>query len=151
MNAHIYLVTNVLNEKQYVGQTIIDKNKYGHGMALGRAYKKHGKEHFTYERICSGIDNFNLLNYLERFWIATFNTIRPNGYNIESGGQDMKSCKKHSEETKQRLSLINQGENHPFFGKKHSEETKQKIRSSMIGRKHTEQAKLNMRAAANKK
>ena len=147
MDAHIYLVTNGLNNMQYVGQTIDSKNKYGHGTLLNKAYKKHNKSNFTYEHICSEINNRNLLNYLERFWISTFNTIIPNGYNIESGGQDTGIGMKHSKDTKNKLSSINQGEKHPFFGKKHSEEVKQKIRNSMLGRKHTEKAKANMSIA----
>jgi group I intron endonuclease len=147
MEAHIYLVTNNLSNMQYVGQTIDCKNKYGHGTLLARAYKKHSRKNFTYERICSQINDRHLLNYLERFWIATFNTIVPNGYNIESGGQDTGEGLKHSEETKSKLSFINSGEKHPFFGKRHSEETKQKIKNSMMGRKHTNEAKENMRAA----
>ncbi len=36
--------------------------------------------------------------------------------------------KKHTEETKRKMSLTRRGNNHPFFGRKHSEETRIKIR-----------------------
>lgn len=36
--------------------------------------------------------------------------------------------RKHTEETKRKISEINKGEKHPFYGKKHSEETKKKMR-----------------------
>ena len=86
MQAHIYLVTNSINEQKYVGQTIVNKNRIGHGLAINHAYKKHGKRNFTYKVLVSNIDNKNTLNYLERFWIKAFNTKTPNGYNIEQGG-----------------------------------------------------------------
>ena len=88
MQSHIYLVTNIINGKQYVGQSTVNRNKVGHGKAITEAYKKYGKENFIYEKICSEINNRNTLNYIEKFWIKAFNTIAPNGYNIEAGGSD---------------------------------------------------------------
>lgn len=88
MDAHIYLVTNTVNGKQYVGQTATDSNKRGHGRVMLKAYRKHGFDGFTYDRIASGINNRNTLNCLERFWIATFDTVAPNGYNLETGGSE---------------------------------------------------------------
>jgi len=88
MDAHIYLVTNTVNGKQYVGQTTTESNKRGHGRVLLKAYKKHGIDNFTYERIVSNIQSRNTLNCIERFWIATCGTVIPNGYNLESGGSE---------------------------------------------------------------
>ncbi|KAF1107984.1 hypothetical protein B8V09_03520 [Streptococcus agalactiae] len=42
----------------------------------------------------------------------------------------------HSEETKLKMSIDRQGENHPLFGKSHSEETKEKISASLKGENH---------------
>lgn len=42
--------------------------------------------------------------------------------------------RKHSEETKRKMSLIKRGENHPMFGKKQSEETKNKKSIALKGR-----------------
>jgi len=86
MAGHIYLVTNSINGKQYVGQSVIERNKVGHGRLIVKAYNKYGKENFTYERICSGIDNRATLNYIERFWVRVMDCRKPNGYNIEEGG-----------------------------------------------------------------
>ena len=88
MDAHIYLVTNTANGKQYVGQTATCNNKLGHGKVLRQAYKKYGFNSFTYDIVVASITNRNTLNCLERFWIATFDTMLPNGYNIESGGSE---------------------------------------------------------------
>jgi group I intron endonuclease len=126
MNAHIYIVTNKINGKQYVGQTTVDRNKVGHGMAMTEAYAVYGKDNFVYERICSDINNQKTLNCLEKFWIATCGTIAPNGYNIEAGGRDRDGV---SQETRKKLSVINKG-------KKVKEETKEKIRQAMLGCKN---------------
>ena len=100
MNGHIYLVENSLNGKLYVGQTTDEKNKRGHGTVLLGAYKKYGKERFSYNRICSGIDNKNKLDTLEKFWIKTMNSLCPYGYNIELGG----NVNSLSEESKAKIS-----------------------------------------------
>ena len=129
INAHIYCVTNKVSGKQYVGQTI-HNDKVGHGMAISEAYKKYGKEAFEYEKICTGIDNKNTLNYLERFWIATHNSIAPNGYNIETGGTGKG---KTAESTKAKISKSLMG-NIPWNkGKPMSEEIKLKLSLSKKG------------------
>jgi len=50
--------------------------------------------------------------------------------------------KHHSEETKQKLRLINLGENNPMFGKHLSEETKHKIGKSVKRRKDSNETKI---------
>ena len=153
ITAHIYCVTNKINGKQYVGQTI-HNDKVGHGMAIIEAYKKYGKESFEYEKICTGVDNRNTLNYLERFWIATHNSIAPNGYNIEAGGSNgavaestkvkisktlmgnipWNKGKPMSEEHKLKLSLAKKGIPSSRRGIPHSAETKIKLSNLLKGR-----------------
>lgn len=147
IDAHIYCVTNLVNGKQYVGQTV-DNRKVGHGMAITDAYKKYGKESFEYKKICTSITNRNTLNYLERFWIATHNSIAPNGYNIEAGGTDKG---KVAESTKQKLREHNlgkvvpidvrkkisdslKGSKNPFYGKTHSADSLAKMSAANIGK-----------------
>ena len=147
INAHIYCVTNKVNGKQYVGQTV-ENRKVGHGMAITTAYKKYGKEAFEYERICTGIDNRSTLNYLERFWIATHNSIAPNGYNIEAGGTDKgivaestkQKLREHnlgkvvSMDVRKKISESLKGDKNPFYGKTHSPEVLAKISAANIGK-----------------
>ena len=149
MQAHIYIVTNQINGKQYVGQSTVERNKLGHGLALLKAYEAHGKKNFSYECICSKINNRNTLNCLEKFWIKVYGTVVPNGYNIEQGGSDKGEVseltrqklsaalkgKKPTEETRKRISIATKGENNPFYGKKHSEESLKKIGNASKGRK----------------
>jgi len=160
VQAHVYLVTNSVNGKQYVGQTINSSNKLGHGRVLLKAYKLHGKDKFSYEPICSGINNRATLNYIERFWINVMGTLVPNGYNIELGGSEGSTWteerrRKHSlalkghrgwrkglnlpspnkgkvypEEGKRKLSEALKGRVSPNWGKKASEETKAKMTAS---------------------
>lgn len=92
----IYLITNNINGKQYVGKTIhtIEERWKGHCqntksnklMLLHRAIVKYGKENFTIEAIYETDDN-DFLNTAEIYCIKKFNTKTPNGYNIASGGE----------------------------------------------------------------
>lgn len=137
MNGTIYLVTNKLNGKQYVGQTIVAGNRLGHGNLVRQAYKKHGYSNFTYEPICTEISVRPTLNFIERFWIGVIDTKTPNGYNIENGGS---SKGKVSEETKEKLRKA-------VTGFKHTEETKEKMREAVKNRSPEIFAKIS---AANK-
>ena len=148
MNAHIYLVTNVINGKHYVGQTTVNRNKVGHGLLLSNAYKKHGKDIFNYERICTEINNRATLNFIERFWIKVMNSRYPNGYNIEEGGstkgevaqstrqklREINKGKIISEETKKKISIATKGKKNPFYGKTHTPESVAKIIAANIGK-----------------
>jgi len=109
MAGTIYLVTNNLNGKQYVGQTIVASEKRGHGKLCTAAYRKYGKENFSYDVICGGIDNRPTLNFIEKFWIKVMDCRVPNGYNIEHGGS---SKDKVSDETREKLRKANTGKKH---------------------------------------
>lgn len=89
----IYVITNNINGKKYVGQT---KNsiqirfnqhcKKSNGcVCLSRAIQKYGKENFTIEEIDSA-KSADELNEKEIYWIAELNTLTPSGYNINKGG-----------------------------------------------------------------
>ena len=138
MQAHVYLVTNSVNGKQYVGQTINSSNKLGHGRVLLKAYKLHGKDNFSYEPICSGINNRATLNYIERFWINVMGTLVPNGYNIELGGSEGSTW---TEERRRKHSMALKGvkRNRPIGsksgmkGKVYPEEGKRKLSEALKG------------------
>lgn len=100
MRGFIYKITNTINGKSYIGQTIqnVKERFYQHcatkcskavsNMAIHRAIKKYGKSNFTVE-VIEEIDSTNL-NDRERYWIKYYNSYN-NGYNSTKGGQD--SCK----------------------------------------------------------
>ena len=92
--AYIYKYT-APNGKSYVGQTrtTIEKRKkddFGTGYqgspCFWNAIKYfNGLNNFTFE-ILEDIDN-SLIDEREKYWIEYFNTVVPNGYNIDIGGQ----------------------------------------------------------------
>ena len=88
----IYLITNMINGKSYVGQTIqklskrLSRHKNDKRPGLGQAIQKYGWENFTH-KILEECENREQLNEREIFWIAKLNTQTPNGYNLTSGGK----------------------------------------------------------------
>lgn len=100
MRGFIYKITNTINGKSYIGQTIqnVKERFYQHcatkcskavsNMAIHRAIKKYGKSNFTVE-VIEEIDSASL-NDRERYWIKCYNSYN-NGYNSTKGGQD--GCK----------------------------------------------------------
>jgi group I intron endonuclease len=92
----IYLVTNLVNGKKYIGQTRrgIERRWVDHcsaarttpGYMLHRAIRKYGCEKFSVEKI-SVAKNQDELNRAEIAAIAQYDTTGKNGYNLTSGGQ----------------------------------------------------------------
>lgn len=156
MNAHIYLVTNLANNKQYVGQTTTESNIRGHGKLMRAAYKKNGFDAFEYVKIATDIFSRNTLNYLERFWIATFNTVVPSGYNLETGGSENQEWsderrRKHSEARIGKKLNRPLGSKSGMKGKKYPEEGKRKLSAALKGKpcptkgiSHSEETKAKM-------
>ena len=93
----IYLITNDINSKVYVGQTIQTLNKRFNGhccysksdrstnMYIKKAIHKYGRDkfHITLLEECP----INLLNEREKYWISFYNSYNE-GYNLTKGGQD---------------------------------------------------------------
>ena len=140
----IYQLKNTVNGKIYIGQAqnILNRfndhrrNRNGHLMYrdchLYRAIKKYGWDKFEIS-VLERIDDFNLLNEREIFWIEELNP----EYNMRDGGDCARGWK-HTEEAKRKMSETKSktylGENNPFYGKKHSAETREKIRKSKLGK-----------------
>lgn len=97
MRGFIYKITNKLNGKIYIGQTIqnVKERFYQHcatkcdeavlKMSIHKAILKYGKENFTLE-ILEEIDSI-FLNEREKYWIQYFDSYNK-GYNETIGGQD---------------------------------------------------------------
>lgn len=91
----IYKITCLPTGKSYIGQTILDpvkgriRDHFNHSsrsnIYLSRAIKKYGKENFTYEILHDGILPA-LLDSYEIEAIKKFNTVAPNGFNLNHGG-----------------------------------------------------------------
>lgn len=89
---YIYVIKNDINEKVYVGQAIDPHKRFvGHcqkretGSIIDGAIKKYGREHFYYVVIDGPIENYN---EREKYWIKFYDSVAPNGYNIQLGGED---------------------------------------------------------------
>jgi group I intron endonuclease len=133
MYGYIYKTTNLFNGKIYIGQhksDVFDENYYGSGVRFTNVFNKYGKDNFICELLeeCSSEDE---LNEREQYWIEHFNaTDRNIGYNLMSGGYKVRGIK-HSEETKQKISISKTGQHSNRNYTKISDETKLKISSTL--------------------
>jgi len=130
----VYLITNTVNGKCYVGQTRREdvqerwkEHERRAGHALGAAFAFHGKDKFEFSVICEVPDED--LNDREVKEIDERGTMAPLGYNLQPGGEyrDM------NEETKRKI-----GANSALKlkGKKMPETTKEALIKANTGR-HT--------------
>ena len=97
MRGFIYKITNTINSKSYIGQTIqnVKERFYQHcatkcsqailNMVIHKAINKYGKSNFTIE-VIEEVESTNL-NDREKYWIRYYNSYN-NGYNSTEGGQD---------------------------------------------------------------
>jgi hypothetical protein len=83
----IYKITNLINDKIYIGKDTTDnKNYFGSGLLIKRAIKKFGIENFKKE-ILEECDSNQELCEREKFWIKKLDSNNlKNGYNISEGG-----------------------------------------------------------------
>jgi|688.fasta_scaffold802758_1 group I intron endonuclease len=143
---YIYIIENQINGKKYIGQTIqkdIKNRWYSHknlkhktvGKILFNAYNKYDFDNFKYKIICICFDEDT--NKYEEEYIAKYNTIYPNGYNLLPGGNN----KKHNEYTKKILSEKMMGEKNPNFGKKRTPEQLKLMSEKMKGSNNTSYGK----------
>lgn len=110
MIGYIYLTTNLINNKKYIGKRQkpkFDKNYLGSGIYLSKSIQKYGKENFKCEILeeCFTVEE---LNEKEQYWIKYYNAVEdPNFYNLAKGGSGGQT--KCSEETKIKIGLGNLG------------------------------------------
>ena len=171
----IYLIKNKVNGKCYVGQTQKEKGfdyrYYCSGEGIERVYnyhkslrehnrsynehllrsiEKYGFEAFEVNKCLDYAFSLEELNIKEKVYIQLYNSLK-NGYNETLGGEGTEG-RPHSEETRQKISEANKGDNHPMYGKYHTEETKQKMskikkgeNNPMHGNHHSEEVKQKIR------
>ena len=154
----IYLRTNKVNGKQYVGQVTTKRfkarqnkwksNSYRYaGKAINNARAKYGIDAFDFE-ILKECDDKEL-DFWEMYYIKELNTKVPNGYNMTDGGEG-RSGSSVSKETRKKMSEY-KGEKRWNYGKHLSEEHKKNLSEShkgqtsgMKNKKHTEESKRKM-------
>lgn len=150
------MITNKLNGKKYVGQTVQSlkkrfqrhcwKSSSKNSMAITSAISKYGKENFSMEILCTCLSQKEL-NEMEVFYVKVHDTLAPKGYNLVAGGggsgimsqitKDKISKanigRKASLETRKKLSLSHKNQ-------KVSKETRAKISLGRLGIKPSEKA-----------
>ena len=135
----IYMITNILNNKTYVGSAMIygrrvkdhlrllDKGTH-HSKHLQNSYDKHGKDVFEF-KILEEVDDVSELINTEQKWMDSvnpeFNMTKIAGLNSHLG-------MKRSDETKRKISEA-------LTGRKLSEGHIEAMRQSLIGNKHSQE------------
>lgn len=145
----IYKITNLVNGKIYIGQTVnsIQRRFNSHvsgkgkdsGMKICRAINKYGKHNFAIE-IIDWATNLTELNYKEWLLICKFDSINgQKGYNTKYGGNNHRL----SDATKKKISAKNSG-------RKCSEKTKNQIKKTLTVLTNTPEyiEKASIRASA---
>lgn len=136
----VYVITNKINGKQYVGQTTttvakrwrghLREAKRGKTYPIHQAIRKYGADGFTVSEIAR-VGSLDQLNALESFCIMAYDTIKPNGYNLDAGG---KARGVVHPETRAKMSAAKIGKSTWNLGKPCSDETKAKISAANKGR-----------------
>lgn len=162
----IYLITNVKNNKIYIGQTVShrkNKGKYRPFGSIGRfndhvseaicntkhkqcsylnnAIRKYGREKFKWELIeyCP----LDKMNENEEFWIVFYKSLFPNGYNLTKGGKTFTVA------SIQRPTLNKKKIRGRGFGFKHKTETIDKMKKNHNFVKNPEVVRNTMRKTMN--
>ena len=148
----IYKITNSINDKVYVGQTINDLHirtnehryesiKNRRNLPLYNAMAKYGFDKFTFE-VVDTASSIEELNKKEIDYIEQLGSLHPNGYNMDGGGNN----KNTSLATRKKMSDAKKGK--PLseacriasikchLGSKASKETKEKMRQANLGEKN---------------
>jgi len=131
----VYKITNKINDTSYVGQAVkymgkFDKpwgtterwkshisdafsSKKDHCALLNNAIRKYGAENFLVEKLMDCCDQEDMDNK-EKELIKQYNTLTPNGYNLNEGGRSGKD----SDETREKKRQMRLGTTHTEIIKK---------------------------------
>jgi hypothetical protein len=135
---YIYIITNLILNKQYVGSKVCYKNDplndgyWGSSKYLKKDYEIYGKENFKKEILKLNCKNkIEMLNE-ETKSILKYNTLAPNGYNHYLPNKSPEfhtSGLIHSDETKKKISI-----NNGMKGKKYTNKEKEYLRNLYKGK-----------------
>jgi len=144
---YIYKITNLKNNKIYIGKTINIKKRWerhqylastGTKRHLYNAMRYYGVENFTIDVVETCLDE--MADDRERFWIEKTKSYKKEiGYNKSRGGEGGNTWElnDHKEQTSKKISSSNKG-------KTVSQETRDKISNSSKGKKLTEKQKYKI-------
>lgn len=146
----IYKVTNRVNGKIYIGQTVfplnVRRNKHIHSSKImspdyfHKAIRKYGPDSFVWETVCLCLSRDEADNK-EREFIKLFGCRAPSGYNMTDGGEG-NNGRSPSEEVRAKISQ-------KLKGYKHSDETRARMSKAKKGWKVP--AEIRMKRSARMK
>lgn len=154
----IYKITNIQNDKVYIGQTVqtLNSRKCEHrnrarqraNYPLYNALNKYGFSSFKMEVIDSAVSQEEL-DDKEIYYIELYNSMHPKGYNLTKGGAGTIGYK-HTEEDKVKMSKLKEGmfkgRENPFYGKTHTKEQREKWSKERKGKILSEEHKKKISA-----
>lgn len=136
----VYIHTNMINNKRYVGTTSKVPAYKRWCKASGAGYRRnkrffediqrYGWENFEHEIFASGLNESEASN-MEKILIEKLNTTNPEyGYNTERGG-----LRNNESARREKISKSISGEGHPNYGKHLTDDQKERIADAMRGEK----------------
>lgn len=160
MVTYIYITTNKVNGKRYIGQKtspVFLGNKYlGSGEALNNAINKYGSASFEVA-VLEECNSRHELNIREAYYISKFNAVEDESfYNLKEGGHggSVKGQCKHSQEFKDKMQDRMRGCNNPNYGSHTNHWTPESfeimrsknsgVNNPRFGTKHTDETKLKI-------
>lgn len=164
MTCGIYKITRKDTGQCYIGLSEdIEKRWYDHihrpnlkHSYIDRAIRKYGTDKFDLEIVEELPNDRLLLMEREEYWVNKYNTYQDDfHFNLTPGGDfnpaklpevqakisKALSGRKLSQKTKEKLSKVKSGKNHPMFGREHTPETRQKISEANSGHKVSQETK----------
>lgn len=156
MYGYIYLTTNLINGRMYIGQkksdTFLAEKYLGSGSILKQAVQQYGRENFKVTLLCE-CNTAEELNEKEMYYIAAYNAQNDRQfYNICKGGPGGPMFKGHHHNlvTKMKMSKDRKGERNSNYGNRWKQSDELKKRHSelssgsgngMYGKKHSDETK----------
>lgn len=144
----IYRILNTVTGRSYIGYTSKSVNRRwtDHKCSVNRNFKqiiyasmrKHGIDKFEIEVIYQSWDKDHALRVMEPYFVETYGSLWPNGYNMSPGGQPGNTTKGryHSPEFVTKLRTERRGMGNPNWGGKGSKPEQN------IGREKPEQSSI---------
>ena len=136
---YIYVITNKLNNKKYVGQKLGSFNEryWGSGSYIKNAIKHYGIKNFNREIVC-WCDSRDELCDKELYYIEYYNTLAPNGYNLTLNTFISGRRQKHSQITIEKIKLTRSK-----FSKEKRDAIKRKFKETISNRSEEDKQKLS--------
>lgn len=153
MYGYIYLTTNLINNKKYIGQhkaTKFSQKYLGSGTLIRQAIRKYGKSSFSVELLCE-CDSPQEMSDKEKYYIHLYNAVQDESfYNIEQGGSFYdSSCYERMQQSAKNRKSNNEGNRCMYRGDEYIRVPANQVDAylqdgwSFGGRKHSNESKQN--------